>query len=384
MILFLLIFLTIYSSIHLYAFQKLHAAFALPLKIRIVILLIMLCMVLAPFLIHLQTKAGFESTARFTAYISYTWMGFLFLFLSFFFLSDIYNLILRGSSYLISPRCSQWYFQGKISFLSLSLVVFLLGSYSLIAARRIKVEKIIFYTPKLTVERLTIAHISDLHLGLMLRGRFLQTIVSLLKEAEPDLLVSTGDLVDAQINHLNNLIELFQTIKPKYGKFAVTGNHEYYAGITEALLFTKRSGFKVLQGEGVTIDNLFNLIGFDDETKDRFGQQNPQKEKELLSSFPGSFFTLLLKHRPNINNETLGLFDLQLSGHTHGGQIFPFTLLVKLFHPFCNGLYQLPKGSFLYTSTGTGTWGPPMRFLIPPKITFIEIIRGPKPIKIEG
>ena len=101
-------------------------------------------------------------------------------------------------------------------------------------------------------------------------------------------------------------------------------------------------------------------------------------EKDILSGLPRDKFTLLLKHRPVANKDALGLFDLQLSGHAHKGQIFPFTILVRLFFPMISGLYDLPSGSSLYVSRGSGTWGPPIRFLSPPEVTVIDIVPGKK------
>ncbi len=101
-------------------------------------------------------------------------------------------------------------------------------------------------------------------------------------------------------------------------------------------------------------------------------------EKALLSKVPSDRFTLLLKHRPAVDPESLGLFDLQLSGHVHKGQIFPFNLLTHLFYPVRTGFTLYPQNAALYVSRGTGTWGPPIRFLAPPEVTVIELIHADK------
>jgi predicted MPP superfamily phosphohydrolase len=97
-------------------------------------------------------------------------------------------------------------------------------------------------------------------------------------------------------------------------------------------------------------------------------------EEAMLSKLPRNQFTLFLKHRPVIDNETRGLFDLQLSGHTHKGQIFPFSIITKLYYPNQAGLLALEKNTHLYVSRGTGTWGPPIRFLASPEVTIIDLI----------
>jgi hypothetical protein len=159
-------------------------------------------------------------------------------------------------------------------------------------------------------------------------------------------------------------------IRPRLGKYAVTGNHEFYAGLAQALETIERSGFRVLRGEGVTLDGVVNIVGVDDPTGG-----NTIDEASLLGSIQNGIFTLYLKHRPEVLEESCGLFDLQLSGHAHRGQIFPFRFLTGMVYPMQNGLYDLASGSKLYTSRGSGTWGPPIRVLSPPEITIIELVK---------
>ena len=156
----------------------------------------------------------------------------------------------------------------------------------------------------------------------------------------------------------------------------MTGNHEFYAGLAQALAFTTRAGFRVLRGEAVTMPGVMNVVGVDDPSGPGYGSSS-KGERELLSGEKNGMFTLFLKHRPSVGKESLGLFDLQLSGHLHGGQIFPFRYLTRLFYPFVEGLYRLPGGRSLYVSRGSGTWGPPIRFLAPPEVTIIDVKRAP-------
>jgi len=179
-------------------------------------------------------------------------------------------------------------------------------------------------------------------------------------------------LVDAQINHLDGLTQLLQEIQPRLGKLAITGNHEYYAGLGQALDFTGRAGFQLLRGKGITIGGVLNIAGVDDPTGLSYGEETIS-ERDLLSGLPRDIFTVLLKHRPVIDKESLGLFDLQISGHTHRGQIFPFVLLSQLFFPYNSGIFLLSNQAILYVSRGSGTWGPPIRFLAPPEVTIFEV-----------
>ena len=121
------------------------------------------------------------------------------------------------------------------------------------------------------------------------------------------------------------------------------------------------------------MSGLINIAGVDDPVVRGYGQSPGVPERQLLSSFPKDKFTLFLKHRPDVEQSSEGLFDLQLSGHAHKGQLFPFTLVVRLVFPRIAGLYRLASGSWLYVSRGTGTWGPPIRFLAPPEVTVIDL-----------
>jgi uncharacterized protein len=130
----------------------------------------------------------------------------------------------------------------------------------------------------------------------------------------------------------------------------------------------------MLRGEARVVPGLINIAGVDDPTGNRFGGARSVSEKDLLSSLPRERFTLLLKHRPLVAEDAVGLFDLQLSGHAHKGQIFPATLLVEALYPIGAGFLRLEKGSCLYVSSGAGTWGPPIRFLASPEVTVIELV----------
>jgi predicted MPP superfamily phosphohydrolase len=182
--------------------------------------------------------------------------------------------------------------------------------------------------------------------------------------------------VDGQICRLNGLEDLLKEITPRYGKFAVTGNHEFIAGLENAKCFTENAGFTLLRGEGITIQGILNIAGVDDPTGRRYGLAKEIPEKVLLSSLPQDKFTLFLKHRPHVDKEAQGLFDLQLSGHIHKGQIFPFSIITWLYYPVNSGKMNLTDNAFMYVSRGSGTWGPPIRFLSPPEVTVIELVHG--------
>lgn len=217
-------------------------------------------------------------------------------------------------------------------------------------------------------------------LGLLHREQTLTPVITILQRLQPDLLVVTGDMLDAQMDHCSGLTDMWRSIDPPLGKFAVIGNHEVYAGLQPALDFLQRSGFTVLRNESVPIGDFLLLAGVDDPA---VGQSSTAPSN--LFTQDAKRFKILLKHRPTVDTHHTEGYDLQLSGHAHGGQIFPFNLLTHLAYPMQDGLYPLANGSILYTNRGTGSWGPPMRIGAPPEITLFRItpaatLLGKKPI----
>jgi predicted MPP superfamily phosphohydrolase len=321
-------------------------------------------------------RQGSHFFTRAVAYISYGWMGFLFLFVSLSLLLDAYRLLHDLCEYLISrdlPRLLPAPLPLFLITFSLSLGILV---YGLFEARAVRTERITVTSAKIPASagRIRIAQISDLHIGIMMQGERLKKILEEIKKSNPDILVSTGDLVDGQGDGLFDAYPFFREYSPPLGKFAVTGNHEFYAGIARALDFTRQAGFDVLRGEVRSVGGLINIAGFDDLALSGGSLRDGSSFGSVLGRQAPGIFTLLLYHRPLIAKDAPGLFDLQLSGHTHKGQIFPFSLVTGIVFPMQAGYFPLPRHSALYVSRGTGTWGPPVRFLSPPEITLIDLI----------
>jgi len=376
---FFLTVFVIYGGMHVYVFLRARNAFAFGPGAGTALSLFMLVMTIAPFLIRLLERYGYELAARTLSYIAYLWMAGIFIFFCSSFLVELVNLVSRIIGWATRAHFTGLLIQPRGSFLLCLGISFVICVYGYFEAKDIRTERIRIETSKLPagMDRLTIVQISDVHLGLIVRNARLENILAVVKEASPDMFISTGDLVDAQINQLLGLAELLRQVNPRYGKFAITGNHEFYAGLEKALIFTREAGFTILRGEAVSSGPI-NIAGVDDRTGVQMGLLRPVSEKALLEALPKDKFTLFLKHQPRVAPETLGLFDLQISGHTHKGQIFPFTYLSELTYPLNSGRYDLPKGSVLYVSRGSGTWGPPIRFLSPPEVTVIELVRKPQ------
>jgi predicted MPP superfamily phosphohydrolase len=378
--LFLIAVFLIYGSAHGYALLKAKSALGFGWGTAAAIAPVLIAFTFAPLIIYSLGRHGLEGAARAASWVGYTWAGLLFFFLWTNLAVDALNLVLRLAGAISGKGASAYLLAGKGRFFGLVALCLVLGTYSFFEARDIGVERVTIRTDKLpaSTPRVRVAQISDVHLGLLVRNEKAEEIAEVIRRADPDILVSTGDLVDAEINHLEGLAEIFGKIHPPLGKYAVTGNHEFYAGIAQALSFTKRAGFSVLRGEAVTAGGLVRVAGVDDPAGAAFGAVSGRREAEVLAGNPGTMFTILLKHRPRVADGSRARFDLQLSGHTHKGQIFPFRYVVGRPYPYLSGLYPL-GGSFLYTSRGTGTWGPPMRFLSSPVVTVIDIVHAGAP-----
>jgi len=361
---------------HVYAFSKARTALSLSFAAGICLAAFMFIMILAPFIINISERHGYELFARGMSYIGYLWMGGLLLFITSSLLLDMYRLLVHAGAFMFKKNLAVMILPAGPSFFISLLLSIAISSYGYLEAKDIHTEHLIVRTSKLpdNISKLRIVQMSDVHIGLIIREERLKNIIRIVQEAKPDILVSTGDLVDGQINKLEGLAEILQEIKPKYGKFAITGNHEFYAGLDQALSFTRKAGFKMLRGEGISVEGVINIAGVDDLTLYTAGLARNISEKKLLTALDHNKFTLFLKHRPLVENDSMGLFDLQLSGHTHKGQIFPFSIVTKMFFPHQAGMFNLLNTSTLYVSRGTGTWGPPIRFLSPPEVTVIDLV----------
>lgn len=282
-------------------------------------------------------------------------------------------------SILLSALKALWIRFGFNDFYLSSILSVLFVIYGTFEAKNITIENVKIYSDKIKKgESIKVVQISDVHLGIILKDSFTKKVVSIVEELKPDILVATGDLVDGQSNDISHLAKYFENVRPPLGKFAILGNHEFYVGVQNSLSFLEKAGFFVLRNKSVKVGENLILAGVDDDVVSRYGEKKYLDELSVLKEIDSKKnFIIFLKHKPTINKESLNYFDLQLSGHTHRGQIFPFTLIVKIFFPIKTGLSAFEKDgmvSYLYSSRGTGTWGPPVRLLARPEVTLIEIM----------
>ncbi|MFG1716346.1 metallophosphoesterase [Micromonospora sp. NPDC049203] len=226
------------------------------------------------------------------------------------------------------------------------------------------------------MDGLRIATVSDIHLG-PLRGRaHTERIVAMINRMDADLVAVVGDLVDGTVAELGEAAEPLRDLQSRYGSFFVTGNHEYYSGVEEWVREVDRLGLRVLQNERQEIQargGVLDLAGVNDVSAVGTGVAGPADYAAALGDRDPSRPVVLLAHQPVAAQEAAKFgVDLQLSGHTHGGQIVPFNLAVKLQQPVVSGLGEV-DGTKVYVTNGAGFWGPPVRVGAPPQVTLVEL-----------
>jgi hypothetical protein len=229
------------------------------------------------------------------------------------------------------------------------------------------------------LEGFTIAQISDIHVGSTIKGRFVEAIVERVNRLGADMVAITGDLVDGSVAKLAQHTAPLAGLRSRHGTYVVTGNHEYYSGAHAWIRELRRLGARVLLNEHVVLDHdgaQLALAGVTDYSAHHFDPSHRSDPRGALQGAPAAATKVLLAHQPRSAREAAQAgYDLQLSGHTHGGQFWPWNLFVRLQQPFTAGLNRLGR-MWVYINRGTGYWGPPMRFGIPSEITRIRLVRA--------
>ncbi len=223
----------------------------------------------------------------------------------------------------------------------------------------------------------TIAQISDIHVGPTIKGDYLQSIVSAVNRLQPDMVAVTGDLVDGSVAQLRTHVAPLGGLTSRHGTYFVTGNHEYYSGVTAWVAELRRLGVKVLLNEHVVLrhnDGALVVAGVTDHSGHHFDESHRSDPAASIATAPDHVVRILLAHQPKSAAAAARAgFQLQLSGHTHGGQFWPWNFFVRLQQPFTAGLHRL-QSLWVYTSRGTGYWGPPKRFGAPSEITRLRLV----------
>jgi predicted MPP superfamily phosphohydrolase len=302
-------------------------------------------------------------------WLSYGWFGFVSIYVVYLAAADLAQALLS----LAGVRAGPWAFALAAGGALASVLLGLVSALRPVATRRVAVA--VEGLPE-GLDGFRILQISDLHLGPLVRRSQVEHIVAAGNALQPDLIAITGDLVDGAAEGTRAKAELMAGLQAAHGVCFVTGNHEYYSGVDEWLAHLPSLGIRVLRNERVTIGeglDAFDLAGVDDWSGRGFGHGHGPDLARALAGRDRGRVLILLAHQPKqIFEAAAADVDLQLSGHTHGGQMFPFGLLVRLQQPYVAG-FHMHEGTGIYVSRGTGYWGPPMRVGSPAEITQIEL-----------
>ncbi len=238
--------------------------------------------------------------------------------------------------------------------------------------RTTDVEVALAHLPR-SLEGFSVVQLSDVHVGPFSRAGRLRGMVERVNSLAPDLVVITGDLADEKVAHLVEAMRVLQNLKARHGVLAVTGNHDFHAGVDEVVRCAEAGNVRFLRNERVTVAGAIDVYGIDDPIAARMeGDQAPRLE-QVIGPATRQRASILLCHQPlgYPRLAELGV-GLVLSGHTHGGQLWPISWLARRLYPHNAGHYQIGASHF-YVSRGTGTWGPPMRLGVPSEIVRVRL-----------
>jgi uncharacterized protein len=368
------------GAAHAYVWARLVRDVALPRPWSRIATVALGVLFAAPLVGLVSARSTSRETAAVFAWIGFTWLGVLLFLVLSLAVADLARLIAVRSRTDSAPADPERrhaiarLFGGAAAIVGIGTsglgVASALGP---VAVSRVRV----------VIDRLTkrkagyrIVQITDVHVGPTIGKEFVERIVSQINALSPDLVAITGDLVDGSVAELAEHVAPLGKLVAKDGVFFVTGNHEYYSGADAWIAHLRELGVRVLRNEHVRIggDEGFDLVGIDDASSGGFGHGHGPDLKRALEGRDASRACVLLAHQPKGIElaDALGV-DLQISGHTHGGQLIPWNFLVRLQQPFIAGLHKLARAQ-IYVSRGTGYWGPPMRVGIPAEITEIELV----------
>ncbi len=262
-----------------------------------------------------------------------------------------------------------------------ALIVLILVTVSVVGGY-INTRVIITKTYKMKIHKyagelnsLNIAMASDIHLGTIVGKSFLNKLVTEINKLNPDIILLAGDIIDEDLAAVikNNTGKELIRLKSKYGVYAVTGNHEYIGGVEEACRYLIAHGINVLRDEKIKIDNAFYVVGREDRSIRQFAGKQRKELKDLLTGVDKSFPVILMDHQPFKLQEALeNEIDLQISGHTHYGQLWPLNFIIEKIYELSWG-YGVNGNTHYYVSCGVGGWGPPVRTGSRPEIINFKI-----------
>jgi uncharacterized protein len=326
---------------------------------------------------RLLRSGRFEGSHILTLFLSFTFglLGFIDLVVFFAIVKDVAFLVWKTVSRDGKDIQRRLFIMRGFNMATIGLAsgATLVGTETALSGPRIKTIDIPIKNLHKDLEGFKIVQISDIHVGSLIQKEQVQKIADMAAHLNPDLLVLTGDIADGSVSHLASATEPLKDLQGKFGKFYVTGNHEYYWDVDAWTAQAQKLGFDYLYNENriLNVKSARLLVGgVPDFNCSRIRPDHQSNPQVSIENSQPSDFKILLAHQPKSCFQGFEAgYDLQLSGHTHNGQFFPNNLFVRFFHPYVSGLH-LHKGKMsIYVNSGTGFWGPPQRFGVPAEIS---------------
>jgi predicted MPP superfamily phosphohydrolase len=377
---------SLYGAAHYYLYSWFVRVAAPPQRQRRILLYLFIYLVASFPISKILGWHNFNALIYLLTFIASVWMGLAFYFFLLALGSDLvinFFKIIRLNPKVFSKRSL---FCNRLLVACIAGSVSIIGGFALQEARDLGVTRLEIPLRGLPSELdgFSIVQISDVHYGMLTRNRELSSLVERVNNLQPDIVVITGDLVDESVSHMEKMKVPLSRLKSRHGILAITGNHEYYAGVGRAVAIMKGVNIRVLRNAVQVLPGGLQILGIDDPTGyRRMGEAEPDFDR-LVSGLDHEKPSILLYHQPILFAKAASLgIGLQLSGHTHGGQLFPIRYLSKMIYPLTPGLHQ-SGDSYLYVSWGAGTWGPPMRLKAFPELVHIRLRALSRPLKVPG
>jgi hypothetical protein len=384
LIAFIAVILTISGLIHWFLYARLVSALEItspgilwPLRLLAVLL------ALSYILVRLWERIAPQPTVYVSEWTAASWIGMMFELLWMTAVVWIIKLLLQLFGIWSRFDPAQQTMIGRWSVIVVVSAAFILCGYAMWrAAQPARVVRANVPVKNITpaLRNLSLALVADFHSGVLVSKKQVQRMAQQIMNLKPDAILIPGDILDHPPDRIREIATAFRELHAPLGVFGTTGNHEYYINVRAAVALLKESGIHMLENEAVELPPGLVIAGVDDRTALQFRIPRP-KVDEFVAAHTDGKTTILLNHTPmgdEAQSAARAGADLIVSGHTHGGQIWPFSILTKLAFTYHHGLYKLDRG-YIMTTSGIGTWGPPMRLGAPPEIVLIKLVAENEP-----
>ena len=388
MLIFISVVVTILGLLHWFLYSRLVSALEIttpailwPLRIAAAFLAV------SYILVRILEQRFPGALAHALDWVASVWVGMMWQFLWITFLFFLVKVVLVVTGQWGNFALETHQLLGRYSFFAVTALVVLITGYGVYKAtgpaRLVEVDvPVKNFRPEW--RDFKIAMIADFHASNTNGEKRIAMWCEQITALKPDVVLVPGDVIDTPAKQIQEVANGFRKLVAPMGVFSTTGNHEYYVGLQGAVDLMQHGGFKVLMNEHVSLPNGITIVGMEDRTARSMGRPLPAFES-LHPADDSSEVQILLMHTPatgDVQRAMTAGFDLVVSGHTHGGQMFPFTFFTKMAFPYHHGLYKVNDG-YQLTTCGIGYWGPPMRVGKPPEIMLIRFVPSSEPARCE-